>query len=117
MTWMQELGGKIREAREEKGLSQAELAEQVKVSRATIVHYENGQVNQPLLEVVTRVAVALGKNFEVRGCAVGNERIPQRGASPEQFCLPFDEEQTFANAVVRISPKRGSLIILAEIPA
>jgi len=117
VTWMQELGGKIRAAREEKGLSQAKLAEQVKVSRATILHYEKGQVNQPLLEVITKIAVALGTNFQVSGCEVGNERIPQEGAPPEQFCLPFDQERAFSNVVVKMNPKRDRLIILAEIPA
>jgi transcriptional regulator with XRE-family HTH domain len=117
VTWMQELGARIREARKARGLSQANLAERVEVSRATIVHYEKGQVNQPLLEVVTRIAVALETSFQVSGCAVGNERALPEAVAPEQFCLPLDEEHTFANAVIKISPKRDRLTILAEIPA
>ena len=117
MTWMQELGGKIREAREGKGLNQAELAAQVNVSRATIVHYERGQVNKPLLEIVTKIAIALEANFEVRGCAVGNEKASRDAVSPEQFCLPFDQERVYSNATIKITPQRGRLIFLAEIPA
>jgi transcriptional regulator with XRE-family HTH domain len=114
---MQELGQRIREAREEKGLSQADLAMKVEVNRATILHYERGQVNQPLLEIVTRIATALRTNFEVRGCTVGNERVPLKGTVPEQFCLPFDQEHIFDKALVKFLPRRGRLIITAEISA
>ena len=117
MTWMQELGDTIREAREKKELSQAELAALVEVDRATILHYERGQVNRPLLEVVTKIATVLGTNFQVRGCTVGNERPPQKEVQPEQFCLPFDQEQVFDNALIKIRPTRGVLIFTAEIPA
>jgi transcriptional regulator with XRE-family HTH domain len=117
VTWMQELGDRIREAREEKGLSQEQLAAEVEVTRATILHYERGQVNKPLLEIVTKISTVLKKNFEVRGCIIGNERLPQREPIPEQFCLPFDQERAFSNALVKIRPQRGRLILTAEIPA
>jgi transcriptional regulator with XRE-family HTH domain len=114
---MQELGGRIRKAREEKGLSQEKLAAQVEVNRATILHYERGQVNQPLLEVVTKIATVLETNFEVRGCTVGNERVLEKGPVPEQFCLPFDQERVFHNALIKIRPQRDRLIFTAEISA
>jgi len=117
VTWMQELGEKIREAREQKGLSQEELAMQVEVGRATILHYERGQVNRPLLEVVTRIATALETNFDVKGCAVGNERLTSKSAPPEQFRLAFDEEHIFENALIKIRPRKGVLVFTAEIPA
>ena len=117
MTWMQELGDKIRETREAKGLTQEELAAEVEVNRATILHYERGQVNKPLLEVVTKIATVLGTNFEVRGCTVGNQPAPQKAPVPEQFCLPFDQEHVYENARVKIRPTRGRLILVAEIPA
>jgi transcriptional regulator with XRE-family HTH domain len=117
LTWMQELGNKIRQARDNKGMSQSDLAGRAEVSRATIVHYENGQVSKPLLEVITKIALILEANFEIQGCMVGNERIVPILPPEQQFCLPFDQEHTFSNAVVKIRPGRETLIISAQIRA
>ena len=56
---MGELGNRIREARENKGLTQAELAGLVGVSRKTINTVENG-VFIPSTVVALKLAKALG---------------------------------------------------------
>ncbi len=60
---MAELGNRIREARESKGLTQAELAGQVGVSRKTVNTVENG-VFVPSTIVALKLAAALGCTVE-----------------------------------------------------
>jgi putative transcriptional regulator len=60
---MADLGNRIREARERRGLTQAELAGQVGVSRKTVNTVENG-VFVPSTVVALKLAGALGCKFE-----------------------------------------------------
>lgn len=53
----------LREARNEKGLSQMELANMVGVSRQTISSIENGQFN-PTAKLALILCIALDKIFE-----------------------------------------------------
>lgn len=53
----------LAEARKEKGLSQAELAKMVGVSRNTISSIETGQFN-PTAKLALILCVALEKKFE-----------------------------------------------------
>ena len=53
----------LKEARSEKGLSQAQLAEMVGVSRNTISSIETGQVN-PTAKLALVLCIALDKKFE-----------------------------------------------------
>jgi len=53
----------VAEVRREKGLSQAELANMVGVSRNTISSIETGQY-EPTAKLALLLAVALDKNFE-----------------------------------------------------
>ena len=53
----------LREARNEKGLSQMELANMVGVSRQTISSIENGQFN-PTAKLALILCIALYKTFE-----------------------------------------------------
>lgn len=57
------LKNKLKEIRAEKGLSQAQLAEMVGVSRNTISSIETGQFN-PTAKLVLVLCIALDKNFE-----------------------------------------------------
>lgn len=50
---------RIRKIREDKSLTQTELAKRVGVKPATISRYENGE-NQPSPEMLSKIAVALG---------------------------------------------------------
>lgn len=54
---------RIRTAREAKGLSQAELAHMVGVTRGACGHWEQGKTS-PNLENLAKVAVLLGIRFE-----------------------------------------------------
>ena len=53
----------LREARNEKGLPQMELANMVGVSRQTISSIENGQFN-PTAKLALILCIALDKTFE-----------------------------------------------------
>ncbi len=57
------LRNRLREARAEKGLSQAELAKMVGVSRNTISSIETGQFN-PTAKLALILCIALDKRFE-----------------------------------------------------
>lgn len=57
------LKNRLKEARKEKHLSQASLAEEVGVSRNTISSIENGQFN-PTAKLALILCIALDKKFE-----------------------------------------------------
>lgn len=57
------LKNNLREIRKEKGLSQAELAKMVGVSRNTISSIETGQFN-PTAKLALILCIALDKRFE-----------------------------------------------------
>ena len=57
------LQNRLKEARTEKGLSQAELAAMVGVSRNTISSIETGQFN-PTAKLALVLCIALDKKFE-----------------------------------------------------
>ena len=70
------LGARIRAAREQAGLSQVQLADRLKVSKAAVSQWEHGQV-QVSLERQLEIAAALGVNpgaFDKRLA-----RLPARG--------------------------------------
>lgn len=73
-----QLGNKISDARKSLGLSQAELAHQLGVSRASISLYESGN-GQPSYQVLVKLASALGPLFSqsvgLVGAA-GNQLLP-----------------------------------------
>ena len=54
---------RLREMRDEKGLSQSELAQIVGVSRQTISSIENGQFN-PTAKLALILCIALDQKFE-----------------------------------------------------
>lgn len=57
------LKNRLREARIERGLSQAQLAELVSVSRNTISSIETGQFS-PTAKLALVICIALDKQFE-----------------------------------------------------
>ena len=57
------LRNRLAQARKEKGLSQAELAKMVGVSRNTISSIETGQFN-PTAKLALILCIALDKKFE-----------------------------------------------------
>jgi transcriptional regulator with XRE-family HTH domain len=59
---LKRLGEQIKKARNEKNISQLELAEKLGVRRATISRYEGGSLQIPLTQL-QKLADVLGKNF------------------------------------------------------
>ncbi len=55
------MGYKIRECREELGISQEELAKRAKVSRTIISGLESGSISVTTTETLLKIASALGK--------------------------------------------------------
>ena len=53
---------KIKEYREERNMTQVELAEKAKVSRSIISGVENGSVTVTRTDTLVKIAHALGKN-------------------------------------------------------
>lgn len=58
------IGENVAEAREERGLSQDELADLSKLSRTTIVQLENGHIKDPRKKNIIAIATALDKPVE-----------------------------------------------------
>lgn len=63
---MFELGNKIRQARKERLLTQAELAAQVGIGRVTLSQIENGTVRDVGIRKVIRLLDYLGLELTVR---------------------------------------------------
>ena len=59
----EDLGQLISSKRKEKNLTQKELADQLSVSRQTIISLENGRYN-PSITLAYKVAVMFGKTIE-----------------------------------------------------
>ena len=59
----EELGNRLREAREARGLTQAQLADAIGVSRKTVNTVENG-IFVPSTVIALRLARALGEPVE-----------------------------------------------------
>jgi transcriptional regulator with XRE-family HTH domain len=114
--WKQKLAEQIRLAREDSGLTQAELAKRVHVTRQTIIKYESEGV--PLIDIFARMVAELEKPFRIKDLIITVERIsPRLKAVPKQLRLEFEKSQTFSNAVISITPKEGQILINAKIPA
>lgn len=57
-----EIGKRIKEAREEKGLTKSELALRVKVADSTIKRYEDGEIEKIKIPIIESIANALQVN-------------------------------------------------------
>ena len=55
------MGYKIRECREEMGISQAELAKRAKISRTTLSGLENGTIKTTTTDTLLKISNALNK--------------------------------------------------------
>lgn len=61
----QQVGGIIREARVQKGLTLKELAERTGVTESTFSRYESGKQNPPF-EQMQKIAEALGLKLTIK---------------------------------------------------
>lgn len=58
----EEIGKRLRTAREEKGIMAKELAEMVGLSKSTVSRYETGDTGKMKLPIVEKIADVLGVN-------------------------------------------------------
>lgn len=74
-----ELGRRLRERREQLGLTTRQLAERASTSHATVVRLEQGAFNEPRPDTLQAVALALGINvadiFELAEYTVPTELL------------------------------------------
>jgi transcriptional regulator with XRE-family HTH domain len=116
MTWKQELGGQIRDARKRARLSQKELAVHLSVSREQLSNYENGK-SAPAVNVVAEIAAALNTEFEIAGCKIAKDDLIRTLVSPpeQQLCFAYDTEHRFTATTLTIRPSHKSIVINAII--
>lgn len=57
-----EIGNRIMQAREERGLNKTELADKIKVALSTITRYEEGEIARIKIPVIESIANALNVN-------------------------------------------------------
>ena len=119
MSWKRELGHQLRDARKAARLTQGQLATRLNVSRQMICRYEAGR-DAPAVEVLALAATTLGVEFQVLGLRINSQETPARPPLrplPRQLSLKFNKARSFPHAVVRITPRKGRILITADIPA
>jgi transcriptional regulator with XRE-family HTH domain len=118
MSWKHELGRQIKQERESAGLTQADLADQLELSRQMIGRYESGQ-DAPAVDVLVEIARILEIEFHVKGILVrfehGSSRRPR--ILHKQLKLEYEKRHRFDRAQIEITPSEGKILIKAEIPA
>jgi transcriptional regulator with XRE-family HTH domain len=119
MSWQEDLGNQLRTARKAARLTQGELAKHLSVSRQMVSRYENAW-DTPGYDVLSLAANVLGTEFHVLDLRIAPSgepiRLPLRSL-PKQLTLDFDKSRSFPNAVIRITPHKGRILITADIPA
>jgi len=117
MSWKHDLGRQIRQERDSAGMTQAELAKQLNVSRQMIGRYEAG-ADAPAVDVLVEIARILDIEFQVKGILL---RFEQGSKGPKllhkQLKLEFEKPRRFDRAQIEITPSEGKILIKAEIPA
>ncbi len=112
-------GEQLRKARQDSGLTQDELADQLGVSRQMVGRYET-QDGEPSIGVLARAGATLGIPFEIEGVRINCEFVDARAnlqVVPRQLRLDFGKARTFQGAIIEITPQRGKLFIRAEMQA
>lgn len=117
MNWKHELGRQIKQERESAGLTQADLANQLDVSRQMVSRYEAGH-DAPAVDVLVEMARILEIEFQVKGILVKFEQGSKRPKLlHKQLKLEFEKPRRFDGAQIEITPSEGKILIKAEIPA
>ena len=113
------IGTQLKRAREDQGLSVAEAARLLKITRPTLYNYEKGRW-LPKMSVLVEAATAWNASFNIRGCKVVPEELnrrPARQPQPTQLELAFQKPRLYNRATVRIRRRNQDLIITAVLPA
>ena len=121
MSWKHDLGEQLRTARLAARITQDELARHLNVSRQMIIKYEAGSA-APRYDKLSLAASILDVEFEVldlKIVALGKNRStpPVLQSMPKQLSFDYNRSRSFQNAVVKITPHKGRLLITADIPA
>lgn len=109
MAWRDRIGGLVRAARKEAGLTQEALAERAGIQPLSVSHFENGR-QAPKTETLERIAEATGKPLpwffqEDGGTAQAGGRAVRLGG--HAVAGPGDAVGTAAHEG-RVAPSRGS---------
>jgi len=99
-------------------MTQAELADELDVSRQMVTRYESGR-DLPAVEVLAAAARVLDTKFSVQGMIVTSGGEFRGGPRPvaQQLVLPFMRTRKFRRAVVEITRRKGKILISATLPA
>ncbi|HLU61789.1 MAG TPA: helix-turn-helix domain-containing protein [Gammaproteobacteria bacterium] len=103
------IADRIREAREQAGVSQTELARLLGVTRSACSQWESPQGTAPRRERLEQLATLLGVSFEWLATGRGSEQAPAevQVTSPD---LPPDQQELLA--LYRRLPPRLRLAVL-----
>lgn len=98
------LAKRVKEAREDKGLSVAELAKIADVSKAYIHQIENGECPRPSAEVLFRIATSLGTSIAFLLGKESNTALLGNAAENEAVEIP-DSLREFATSRPDVKPE------------
>ena len=101
----QEVGRRIREARESKRIMQKELAEKAGVAPSTILRYEQGKIKQIKLPIIQSIANILGVN---PSWLIGKSEDREVSTKSESYYIN-DETKKLAQDI-RNNPNLGILL-------
>ncbi len=100
------------------GLS-ATRTDKVDVSRQMISRYETGH-DVPVIDVLVTLAKLLETDFRLLGHRIDCEPISHHRTAhviPKQLELEFEKPRRFPGATIEITPRKGRILISADIPA
>jgi hypothetical protein len=84
-----------------------------------IGRYEAG-LAAPSVDKIARAATLLKIEFFVHGYRISctqDSRVARETPSPQQLSLDYEKVHTSKHSLVRITPRKGKLVIYAEVPA
>ncbi len=111
---MSSIASRITQARKTRGLSQARLAERMKISRGACGHWERGKAS-PSTVHLTSLAQILNVRFE--WLATGNGAMDTtysvEESAPEKYSVNLDDQETreVAERYFRLSKKKRQIIL------
>lgn len=91
-----EIGRKLRQLRKEKGLTQQEAADRLKITRSTISNYEVGR-RSPHLKDLQKIGELYGAGLEFFGVTQTDEALDLLIRAREVFSSPDVQPETKEN--------------------
>lgn len=84
-----------------------------------VCRYESGS-DAPSVEILARAASVLEVEFTIHGYRLvfhNRAGSPKPQSRPQQLHLDFGKARTYRSVLLRITPRKGKLLIYAEVPA